>query len=129
MSIKNTLKEIVKNSLKDICEIDIEQIKIEIPKNNQYGDYYTDIPILLTKKLKKTPLDIAKLIIKNLNNEQLIEKTEILDQGFITFYLKKEYLLININTILEKKIIMAETILVIIKKLILILLALILIKY
>ena len=70
MSIKNTLKEIVKNSLKDICEVDIEQIKIEIPKNNQYGDYYTDIPILLTKKLKKTPLDIAKLIIKNLNNEQ-----------------------------------------------------------
>lgn len=103
MSIKNTLKEIVKNSLKDICEIDIEQIKIEIPKNNQYGDYYTDIPILLTKKLKKTPLDIAKLIIKNLNNEQLIEKIEIFDQGFITFYLKKEYLLTNINTILEKK--------------------------
>lgn len=103
MSIKNTLKEIIKKSLKDIYEIDIANINIEIQKNNKFGDYYTDISILLTKKLKKSPLDIAKLIVKNINNEQLIEKSEILDQGFITFYLKKEYLLTNINTILEKK--------------------------
>ena len=103
MSIKNTLKETIKNSLKDICEIDIKEINIELTNNNEYGDYYINIPIVLTEKLKKSPLETAKLIIKNIKNEKLIEKIEIIDQGFITFSLKKEYLLSNINNILEKK--------------------------
>ena len=55
MSIKNTLKEIIKNSLIGIYEIDIENIIIEIPKNKNNGDYSTNIALLLTKKLNKSP--------------------------------------------------------------------------
>lgn len=103
MSIKNTLKEIIKNSLKDITEIELDEIIIEIPKNKEYGDYSTNISLLLTKKLKKSPMDIANIIVSNIKEKNIIDRIEIINPGFINFYIKKEYLLANINTILEKK--------------------------
>lgn len=103
MSIKNTLKEIIKNSLQGIIELDNNQIIIEIPKNKTNGDYSTNISLLLTKKLNKSPLEIAELIKSNIKDNIIIERIEIASPGFINFYIKKEYLLNNINTILEKK--------------------------
>lgn len=103
MSIKNTLKEIIKNSLKDITDIKLDEIIIEIPKNKEYGDYSTNISLLLTKKLKKSPIDIANIIVSNIKETKILDKIEIINPGFINFYIKKEYLLDNINTILEKK--------------------------
>lgn len=103
MSIKNTLKEIIKTSLKDIYQIDKEQIVIEIPKNKQNGDYSTNISLVLRKILNKDSLDIANIIVSNINTNNIIEKIEVSPPGFINFYIKKEYLLENINTILEKK--------------------------
>ena len=103
MSIKNTLKEIIKTSLKDIYKIEKEQIVIEIPKNKQNGDYSTNISLVLRKILNKNSLDIANIIVSNINTNNIIEKIEVSPPGFINFYIKKEYLLENINTILEKK--------------------------
>ena len=103
MSIKNTIKEIIKTSLKDIYEIEKEKIVIEIPKNKSNGDYSTNIPLTLTKQLNNSPLEIAKMIVKNIKDNDIIEKIEIANPGFINFYIKKEYLLNNINNILEKK--------------------------
>lgn len=103
MSIKNTLKEIIKKSLTRIYEVSLDQIIIEIPKNKTNGDYSTNISLLLTKKLNKSPLEIAELIKNNINDNEVIEKIEIAPPGFINFYIKREYLLSNINTILEKK--------------------------
>lgn len=103
MSIKNILKEILNNSLKNIYEIDLNKIIIEIPKNKTNGDYSTNIALTLTKQLKKSPLDIANMIVENIQNNEVIEKIEIASPGFINFYIKKEYLLNNINNILEKK--------------------------
>lgn len=103
MSIKNTLKEIIKNSLKTIYEIDLNKIIIEIPKDKNNGDYSTNIALILTKQLHKSPLEIANMIKSNIKENELIENIEIANMGFINFFIKKEYLLNSINTILEKK--------------------------
>ena len=96
MSIKNKLQSIIKNSLP--IDLDINRIVIDIPKDKKNGDYSTNVAFLLTKELKKSPMLIAEDIANNIKDE-MIEKVEIANPGFINFYINKDYLLNNINVI------------------------------
>lgn len=106
MSIKTTIAHMIKCSLNKIIKIaDIEEkdIIVEIPSKKENGDYSTNIALTLTKKLHKSPMDIAQKIISNLDKGDIIEDIKIANPGFINFYLKKDYLLKQINIILENK--------------------------
>lgn len=98
MSIKNKLQSIIRNSVS--TSIDIDKIVIDIPKDKKNGDYSTNIAFLLAKELKKSPMDIANDIKDNIKSD-LIEKVEVASPGFINIYLSKEFLLSNINEILD----------------------------
>lgn len=105
MSIKTTLAHIIKCSLeknKLLNNIDINNIVIEVPAKHENGDFSTNIALTLTKTLKKPPLEIADLIVKNIDKKDIIEEIKIASPGFINFYLKKDYLLTYINRILEE---------------------------
>ena len=99
MSIKNKLQSIIKNSLP--IDLDINRIVIDIPKDKKNGDYSTNVAFLLTKELKKSPILIAEDIANNIKDE-MIEKVEIANPGFINIFLSKKFLLDNINKILEE---------------------------
>ena len=100
MSIKIKLQNIIKNSLPVNMEVD--KIIIDIPKDKKNGDYSTNVAFLLTKELKSNPMSIASIIKENIKDE-MIDRVEIANPGFINIYLSKEYLLSNINVILENK--------------------------
>ena len=105
MSIKKEIQAIIANSLKkSFPDIDIleEEIIIEVPKTNQNGDYSTNIAMILTKKIKSNPLDIANKIIDNTKNN-IIEKIEVAKPGFINIFIKKERLYQELNTIIKKQ--------------------------
>jgi len=76
------------------------EITIEIPKNKENGDYSTNIALQLAKELKRNPLEIAKEISLNLN-DSLIKKVTVAAPGFINFYVSNDYLLDNINEVIE----------------------------
>ena len=99
MSIKSKLQNIIKNSLP--IEIDVDKIIIDVPKDKKNGDYSTNVAFLLTKELKSSPINIANEI-KDKINDEMIERVEVANPGFINFYLSKEFLLSNINVILEE---------------------------
>lgn len=103
MSIKQTISHIIKCSL-DKLNIDIEEknITVQLPKDKSNGDYSTNIALILSSKLHRNPLDIAEEIIKNIDNENIIEKITTAPPGFINIFIKKEYLLNQINTILKE---------------------------
>lgn len=102
MSIKKEIQKVIKNSLEE-CNIDlsIDQIIIEIPKDQKLGDYSTNVALILTKILKKNPLEIAEQIKSKMNSD-LIEKVEIAKPGFINIYISKECYLKEINKILHE---------------------------
>ncbi len=105
MSIKSMIGHIIKCSLDKISilePINLNDINIEIPAKKENGDYSTNIALTLTKKLHKSPIDIATEIINNIEPNDLIEEIKIASPGFINFYLKKEFLLNQINTIIEE---------------------------
>ena len=101
VSIKNKLIQIIYDSIKkNNIDYDISQIIIEIPKNEQNGDYSTNIALLLAKKLKEDPLIIANNIANNINSP-LIEKITVAPPGFINFVISKEELTKIINIIIK----------------------------
>lgn len=70
---------------------EVEKI-FTIPNQQNYGDYSSNIALLLSKKLGKNPRDIAGEIISNLNyDKSVIHKIEIAGPGFINFYFNKNY--------------------------------------
>lgn len=102
MSIKYTLAKLIYDSLKSTYPLSLKDIHIDKSKEQKYGDYSTNLALILSCKLKKTPIETAQIIIANLNLNKILEKCEYNNLGFINFYLKKEILLDNVNEILEK---------------------------
>ena len=100
MNTKNILKEIIDKALKNVLNDKVRYI-IEIPNDKKNGDFSTNVALELTKILKKNPREIAGNIVDNIDKKDIIEKIEIAGPGFINFYMKKNYLLSGINTIIE----------------------------
>ena len=78
-------------------------VKIEYPKDESHGDYACSLPLKLTKELSRPPKEIAGKIVDALDTPQYLEKVEIADPGFINFYLKNEWLLKEIEKIIEER--------------------------
>ncbi|MEG8988638.1 arginine--tRNA ligase [Ignavibacteria bacterium 4148-Me] len=74
-----------------------------VPNQQAHGDYSTNVAMLLSKSLKKSPREIADEIISNLQyDKSVIEKIEIAGPGFINFYFTKRYVTNVIKEIIEK---------------------------
>lgn len=100
MNIENKLKDIIKNAID--LDIDRNDIEIEVPSIKEHGDFSTNIAMKCCKKLGKSPIVIAQDIISKINDE-LIIKVEVKGPGFINFFVKKDYLLENIKTIIKEQ--------------------------
>lgn len=106
MSIKTTIGHMIKCSLDKINQtepVEFGNIVVEIPAKKENGDYSSNIALTLTKKLHKSPMDIAQLIVDNIDKGDIVEDIKIAAPGFINFYLRKDYILQQLNVILDKK--------------------------
>ena len=102
MSIKKELQEIINDSLKKTnITVEEKQIIIETPKDSNFGDYSTNIALVLTKELKENPMLIAEKIKSNIESP-IIEKVEVVKPGFINIFLTKNRLYKEINNIISK---------------------------
>ncbi len=70
------------------------------------GDYSTNAAFLLVKGKKENPQKIAESLVEKLKKEfkKEFEKIEIAKNGFINFYLSKDYLLSQLGEFLKNKI-------------------------
>lgn len=108
MKITKELKKIILEA-GEILKLPIigEEIKIEHPADENFGDYSTNVAMTLAKEIKSNPSELAEKIKKEILKEdrsELIKKIEIAGAGFINFYLNPEYLIReaeNINYELE----------------------------
>lgn len=96
---RDLIKEEIRRALQKF-ESPLE-IKVERPAESKFGDYSTNIAMLLAKDLKKSPLEIAKEILSEIPRQKFIQKITIETPGFINFYLKKEALTSRLTKIVE----------------------------
>ncbi len=109
--IQEKIAELIQKSIKiaqkkgAFSEFDLPVIKIEHPKEMFHGDYATSIALVISKILKKNPMEIAESIkfqILDLEPD-FFEKVEVVKPGFINFFLSQEFLINSLNNILKEK--------------------------
>lgn len=103
--IKKKIKELIEKAIKELWE-EIEGLNFEIekPKKEIYGDYSTNIALILKNKLNLPSLEIGKKIASKLrDNTFIFSKIEVVSPGFINFWISIDYYLENLKKILEIK--------------------------
>ena len=93
--MKNILSNLVAESItklsaQDIISdsIDSTDIKISDNKNKDFGQYTTNIAMVIAKNNKQNPKQLAQLIVDNIEKGNLLQKVNIAGVGFINFFLK-----------------------------------------
>ncbi len=84
----------------DRLEISVDQVKDE-----KFGDYTTNLAMVLAGKIKNPPMEIAGILLeivsRKLSEKDIFEKIEVAAPGYINFYFSKKYLqalVLQINT-------------------------------
>lgn len=73
-----------------------------VPNQKEHGDYSINAAMILSKKLKRNPREIASEIIENLEyDKNILEKIEIAGPGFINFRFTQNYIPQIINEIIN----------------------------
>ena len=93
-SISKQLNQYFGQALVNAFGIDFAEIDplVVVASNPKFGDYQSNIALVLAKKLKENPRDIAKKIIDNLALGELGEIPTIAGPGFINIRLKTTYI-------------------------------------
>ncbi len=97
----------IKNLIDKVISTQID-FEVEIPQEESYGDYATNVALVLAKNFKKSPLKVAEKIRLKITRllarkqRNLFEKIEIAEPGFINFFLKPEFLQGKLKKILKQ---------------------------
>ncbi len=83
-------------------DIDPSTILVERSKDENHGDYATNLALKSARLFHKAPLEVAKDILAHLSEDAFL-KVEIAGPGFINFFLKKESLGSILHEIIEKE--------------------------
>lgn len=105
MDLETNLKSAIEIAVKNAFYLDDvkDLIMIEIPRDNSFGDYSTNIAMRLAKTLHQNPKVIAEKVKEEL--EKVLDNVEsitVANPGFINFKMKKSSLANIINNILEQ---------------------------
>ncbi|WP_372797847.1 arginine--tRNA ligase [Pontiella sp.] len=88
-TFEERLSEWTAESMKSIFGLEESDVNLGVTPTNQekFGDYQCNAAMVLSKKLKKAPRDIAQQFVDAAELPDFIEKIEIAGPGFINFFL------------------------------------------
>ncbi len=99
----NDLKNVIASACNKIgVQIKPEEINLIPSKVKEHGDFATNIALKSAKSLGKNPMDVASMIIDNLDSTS-IDKAEVAKPGFINIFLKNDDIFSVIGEINSKK--------------------------
>ena len=95
MKTEDKIKDLIIDALaksQGIAKGEINEVGIELSrnKNNEHGDFSSNIALKLSGKLKRSPMVVAEEIINSAKAPDEIERIEFVKPGFINFYLSSD---------------------------------------
>lgn len=75
-------------------------ISVERPKDGQFGEYTTNVALVLSKLAKKSPMEIAELLKEKLTAPDF-SRIEVANPGYLNFYLSQTELAGRVEEILK----------------------------
>ena len=98
IEVKEKISKILQEIVNDTCSVVIQE-----PTDTTHGDLTSNIALQISQKLKSNPIDIANQIVSKFPEDEDIERIEVVNPGFINFFLSKKYLLSMLDEINSKK--------------------------
>ncbi len=95
-ALKETLKS-RKMNLEELPEVSVER-----SKEDKFGDYSTNIALLLGKKINDSPVNVASDIIRHIKNNDFFSEIKVVPPGFINFFVKNGKLQGVLKAILDE---------------------------
>ena len=100
--MKKKLEKIIEKAVFELFGLEQVDFAVEYPKDEKFGDYATNVALVLAKKVGKSPMEIADQIVKLLGGQIVeIAKIEVAMPGYVNFYLSEKFLqdkVVEINT-------------------------------
>ncbi len=104
-NVKDVIRKVVAENLIDLnkkYKFDIpENIDIDLPKKEEYGDYSTPALLKIAKQNKLNPIELGGEFQKIISEKKynFFEKVEFYKPGFINFFISDQYMLDNLQDI------------------------------
>lgn len=103
---KKQITDLIDQVVKEL-ELPEVDYTIEHPSSSDHGDYSCNIALILSKKVGKNPLEIAKEVVETISFESKIinqkSQISIAGPGFINFHLSQDWLTSELKSILKSQ--------------------------
>ncbi|NKB76805.1 MAG: arginine--tRNA ligase [Gammaproteobacteria bacterium] len=86
--LSHSVQQLQNNGVFDRTALDA--VNLERTRDTKHGDFASNVAMVLAKQARCNPRKLAEMLIENLPQSDLVEKTEIAGPGFINFYLTSE---------------------------------------
>jgi arginyl-tRNA synthetase len=74
-------------------EVPLPEFTVEVPREQNFGDFATNLALMLTKPARRSPRQIAEILITHLNLQDCeVQEVTIAGPGFINFRLHPEWM-------------------------------------
>ena len=97
---------LIENIRKALMQAGIEtekEIQIEKPADKKFGDFSTNIALVLAKECRTNPRQLAQEIAGNFSfRSGTVSKTEIAGPGFINFYLEPAFIMQQLEQVISE---------------------------
>ncbi len=101
--MRDYLTTTIRNALDKSGIVTDKTIQLEKPAEEKFGDFSTNIALVLAKECRTNPRELAKKISDDLSFEpETVNKTSIAGPGFINFYLEPCYIMRQIEELIGK---------------------------
>jgi len=102
-NIHKVLEDYIKTAVKKVYNLDVEKVHVEHPENLEHGDLSTNIPLVLASQAKQSPLEIAKNLAYEMqenplefdfdgNRHRIFKSVKIAEPGFINYRFTTQWL-------------------------------------
>ncbi len=81
-----------------ICDADA---MIQLAKQPQFGDYQANFAMVMAKRIKQAPYDVARRVVQQLGTSDVWDKLEIAGPGFINISLSDAFLQTRLQLLLS----------------------------
>ena len=90
--IEQEIKSLIQKAVIEIQPDFVGEVSLSVPQL-QFGDFSSNIALILAKQLKRNPLEVAEEIKSHIQDNDDIESIQVLKPGFINVWLSKDTLI------------------------------------
>ncbi|HQO81735.1 MAG TPA: arginine--tRNA ligase [Deltaproteobacteria bacterium] len=100
--LRKALQELMAQGAIPGC--DLESLSVSVPSRKEFGDFSTNIAMVLASQTKRRPREIAEIIQESMAGlHDVFDRVEIAGPGFINFSVTPKMWVRVLHTILEEK--------------------------